>query len=103
VARFASAVGAAAASGTRALGAVETSIEVSLALVLFGLAAVGFVWPTALAYPFAALGTWLGITLMLRAHRNRKQRQAELSASIRRQLEKARECRESPAGEQTPY
>ncbi|XXF76989.1 phospholipase D-like domain-containing protein [Myxococcaceae bacterium GXIMD 01537] len=75
--RFANAVGAAAASGTRALGAVESGIEVALALGLLVLAVVGLLWPAVLAYPLALLGVWLSITLLLRARRNARQREAE--------------------------
>ena len=80
-ARFANAVGAAAASGTRALGAVESGIELALAGALFGLAVLGIVWPAALAYPLAVLGLWLSIALALRAHRNARRRKANLEAA----------------------
>ncbi|MFP2927040.1 phospholipase D-like domain-containing protein [Pyxidicoccus sp. 3LG] len=79
--RFANAVGAAAASGTRALGAVEGGIEVTLAGGLLAVATVGFLWPAVLAYPLAVLGVWLSITLLLRARRNSQQRKAERSAA----------------------
>jgi cardiolipin synthase len=75
--RFANAVGAAAASGTRALGAVEGGIELALAGGLLALAGVGFLWPAVLAYPIAVLGVWLSIALMLRARRNAQQRNAD--------------------------
>jgi cardiolipin synthase len=76
-ARFAHAVGAAAASGTRALGAVESGIEVALAAGLLALAAVGFLWPALLAYPLALLGVWGSVTLLLRARRNAQRRKAD--------------------------
>jgi cardiolipin synthase len=92
--RFANAVGA-AASGTRALGAVEGGIEVALAGLLFGLAVVGFLWPAALAYPFALLGVWLSITLLLRARRNAQQRKADLA--VARAVQDAPGLRERPS------
>lgn len=74
--RFANAVGAAAASGTRALGAVESGLEVALAGGLLALAVVGVLWPAVLAYPLALLGAWFSIALLLRARRNTQQRKA---------------------------
>ncbi len=74
--RFANAVGVAAATGTRALGAVEGGIEVALSGTLFALAIVGFFWPAVLAYPLAVLGLWFSIALLLRARRNAQQREA---------------------------
>lgn len=82
--RFANAVGVAAGSGTRALGAVESGIELALAGILLALAALGFVWPAALGYPIAGLAVWLAIALVLRAMRNENQRKAELAATLRR-------------------
>lgn len=78
--RFASAVGVAAVSGTRALGAVESPIELALSLGLLALSVVGFLWPEFLAYPFALLALWLSIVLALRARRNAKQREVERKA-----------------------
>jgi cardiolipin synthase A/B len=75
--RFANAVGAAAASGTRALGAVEGGIELALAGGLLALAVVGVLWPAVLAYPLSALGVWLSLALLLRARRNAQQRKAD--------------------------
>ncbi|QSQ21927.1 cardiolipin synthase B [Pyxidicoccus parkwayensis] len=79
--RFANAVGAAAASGTRALGAVEGGIEVALAGGLLVLAAVAILWPAVVAYPLAFLGVWLSIALLLRARRNAQQRKADRLAA----------------------
>lgn len=79
--RFANAVGAAAASGTRALGAVEGGIELALAGILFALAVVAVLWPAMVAYPLALLGVWLAIALLLRAWRNAQQRKAERLAA----------------------
>lgn len=87
VARFATAVGTAAASGTRALGAVETGIELTLAVGLLGLALVGLLFPLALAYPLALLALWLSLTLALRARRNARQRLAERRAALRQRVE----------------
>jgi cardiolipin synthase len=83
--RFANAIGAAAASGTRALGAAETGIELALAGILLALAAVGVLWPPLLAYPLAVLGVWFSLTLLLRARRNSRRRKADRDASSRRQ------------------
>lgn len=74
--RFANTVGAAAASGTRALGAVESGLEVALAGGLLAFAVVGVLWPAVLAYPLALLGAWLSVVLLLRARRNTRQRKA---------------------------
>ena len=83
--RFAHAVGAAAASGTRALGAVETGIELALAATLLALAVLGVLLPRALAYPLALISLWLAVTLALRAWRNAQRRKAERQAPRRRE------------------
>lgn len=77
--RFANALGTAAVSSTRALGAIETGIELALAAALLGISAVGILWPRVLAYPIAALGLWFSLTLLVRARRNAKQRELERS------------------------
>jgi len=79
--RFAQAVGAAAASSTRTLGAVETPIELALAAIFLGVAVVGFVWPAALAYPLAVVALWLSAAVALRARRIGKQHKAERIAA----------------------
>ena len=78
--RFANAVGTAAGAGTRALGAVERGLTLALGLVLFALAGVAVLWPHFVAYPLAAIGSWLGITLLLRAYRITIQRRNEAKA-----------------------
>ena len=78
--RFAHAVGAAAASRTRTLGALESGLERALAAVILLIGAVGVLWPAALAYPLAALGAWLALTLLVRAHKNSKKLRAALQA-----------------------
>lgn len=75
--RFANAVGAAAASDTRSLGAVESGIELSLGVTLLVIAAVGFLWPKFFAYTLSLLGLWLAVAFLLRARRTVKQREAE--------------------------
>nr|WP_246356823.1 phospholipase D-like domain-containing protein [Pyxidicoccus fallax] len=81
--RFARAVGAAAASGTRSLGSVESGIERGLAAILVAVAALGFFFPAALAYPLSVLALWLALALLLRANRHSKQRSAEARVSHR--------------------
>jgi cardiolipin synthase len=80
--RFANAVGTAAAAGTRALGAVEHGLTLGLGVVLFALAAVAIAWPHFVAYPLAALATWLGVTLLLRAYRMNNQRRNEAKTAV---------------------
>ena len=63
-----SAVGA-AMTDRRVLGPAEGRLLVFAATILIGLGAVGFVWPWALAVPFAVASAWLGITLLIRALR----------------------------------
>lgn len=75
--RFANAVGAAAAAGSRALGAVEHGLTLAIGIVLFALAGVAAFWPTAVAYPVAALAAWLGATQLVRAHRIARQRRLD--------------------------
>ncbi|HYI01307.1 phospholipase D-like domain-containing protein [Hyalangium sp.] len=100
--RFVTAVSAAAASGTRALGAVERGIELAVAGGLLVLATVGFLWPAALAYPLAVLGVWLAITLMVREHRHSRQRKIDEKASPPGQAPRAAESGSTAAREANP-
>ena len=86
--RFAHAVGAAAAPGTRWLGAVESGIGLVLAGVLLVLAVVGTLWPAALAYPASLIALWLAVVLLLRARRGWRRARAE-DASARADSAKA--------------
>jgi cardiolipin synthase len=71
-ARFAIAVGAVVTPGTRPIGAVDSSIGLMLATILVALAALGLLWPKALAYPLAGLCVWLAVVLLLKARRGRR-------------------------------
>jgi cardiolipin synthase A/B len=79
--RFANAVGAAAAAGTRALGAVEHRLSLAIGAVLFALAAAAAFWPPVVAYPLSVIAAWLGVTHFLRARRILKQRRLEAMAA----------------------
>jgi cardiolipin synthase len=74
-----SAVGAAmSADHHRVLGPAEARLLVTASVVLLALAGVGFVWPWVLAVPFGVLAAWLGSTLLVRAVRLLRNKNAEL-------------------------
>jgi cardiolipin synthase len=71
----------AAVTNRRALGAAEATVLVAAGVVFSVLAAVAVLWPRALAFPFAVLIGWLGLTMFVRAVR--------LSAKSRAAVRKA--------------
>jgi cardiolipin synthase len=70
------AVGA-ALTNRRVLEPAEANLLVTVALVLLVVAVVALLWPPALALPIALIAGWLGIVMLLKARRLRRQR-AEL-------------------------
>jgi cardiolipin synthase len=52
-------------------GAAERWLMAEGGLLLAGVAAVGFLWPRLLAWPFAAMSLWLGLALLGRSARRR--------------------------------
>jgi cardiolipin synthase len=57
----------AAITNRRVLGRTEGGVMAIAGAVLFGLMAVGIMWPVVLAAPIVLLAAWLGIALVLRA------------------------------------
>jgi hypothetical protein len=60
----------------RVLGAAEARMLFMAGLALLAIAGVGIVWPLVLTAPFAVLGAWMGSTLLLRALRLLRHRDA---------------------------
>ena len=56
----------------RVLGASEAGVMAKFGAVFLGLAMLGVVWPMAVAMPFAILGAWIGISLVVRATKLRR-------------------------------
>jgi len=69
--RLAHSVGA-ALGNRRVLGQSEAKVLPWLVALLFGFGFVAFMWPRLLAWPLAALTTWLGIALLARYVRLRR-------------------------------
>lgn len=55
----------------RALGPAESMLLLVGGLLLFALAALAYIYPRAIAVPFAVLGAWVGLGLLVRAYRLR--------------------------------
>jgi cardiolipin synthase len=64
----------AAIANQRLLGPAEAGIMGVMGLSLIMLVAVGFLWPYAIALPLCAFGAWMGISLLVRAWRLRRER-----------------------------
>jgi cardiolipin synthase A/B len=62
------AVGAALTS-RRTLGPAEANLLGVVAVILIAVAALGVLWPPALAYPIALIAVWIGIVMLIRARR----------------------------------
>ena len=62
----------AALTNRRVLGASESGVMAKFGAVLLALAAVGLLWPMVVAAPLAVLGTWIGISLLVRGWRLRR-------------------------------
>jgi cardiolipin synthase len=69
-------VGAALAD-RRVLGSVESRLAISAGLLICALAALVAVFPRVLAYPAAFIGAWIGLALLWRGIRLRRERRAE--------------------------
>jgi cardiolipin synthase len=74
------AVGAALTS-RRTLGPAEANLLGVVALILIAVAAVGVLWPPALAYPLALVATWVGVVMLIRARRLWRERRSRARAS----------------------
>jgi cardiolipin synthase len=61
--RIANSVGAAIAN-RRVLGRSESSLLLIAGVVLIACAVVGVIWPQVIAWPLAAVGCWIGLTLV---------------------------------------
>lgn len=57
----------AAITRPRELGYAEGRVTASAGIVLAGLAAIAFLWPSVIAWPLALLAGWLGLVLLFRA------------------------------------
>jgi cardiolipin synthase len=62
----------AALTNRRVLGASESGVMAKFGAVLLALAAVGLLWPMVVAAPLAVLGTWIGVSLLVRGWRLRR-------------------------------
>ncbi len=74
--RISNTVGA-AITNHRVLGPAEAGIMVMVALVLLVLVAIGLMWPLAVALPLSALGLWVALSLLARAHTLKREGAAE--------------------------
>jgi cardiolipin synthase len=65
----------------RTLGHAEAELMIGVGLGLLLLCAVAVVWPRIVAFPLAAIGAWLAVSLFVTAYRLKrivkKERQAE--------------------------
>lgn len=66
--RIGNAVGA-AFTNHRLLGAAEARVMLMGSAMLIALSAMAIKWPRSIAMPFAVIGIWTGITLLIRAYR----------------------------------
>jgi cardiolipin synthase len=67
----------AALTNRRVLGASEAGIAGKFGLLLSGLAVVGVLFPYAIAIPLGLLAGWIGVTLLVRAWKLRRQHEAD--------------------------
>jgi cardiolipin synthase A/B len=70
--RIGNTVGA-AMGNRRVLGPAEAGIMVLVAAVMLVLIIVGVLWPLVIVLPLAALGVWVALSLLVRAHLLRRQ------------------------------
>ena len=61
-----SALGA-ALTNRRTLGPAEAGLLGTMALLVFGVAAVAALWPRVIAWPLAVIGAWLAISWLLKS------------------------------------
>jgi len=64
----------AAITNHRTLGPAEARIMANVGLLLIPVAVVAWKWPRSVAVPIAVMAAWLGITLLLRAWKLRRER-----------------------------
>ncbi|MBI4766083.1 MAG: hypothetical protein HY787_16040 [Deltaproteobacteria bacterium] len=69
--RIGSAMGA-AIKNHRVLGPAEAKIMLFLSITFLVLSAVAVIWPRLISLPAAVLGTWLAISLGIRAYKQYK-------------------------------
>jgi cardiolipin synthase len=62
----------AALTNRRVLGASEAGVMAKFGAALLVLAVLGLLWPIVIAIPAAALGAWIGISLLVRAWKLRR-------------------------------
>lgn len=77
--RIGSAVGA-AITNHRVLGPAEAKIMFGVSLCILVLAAIAVIWPRLVAVPAAFFGTWLAVSLGIRAYKLYIQRMKEINA-----------------------
>ena len=70
----------AALTNRRVLGASEAGVMAKFGALLVALAAVGLLWPIAIAAPAAVLGAWIGMSLLVRAWKVRRRAAADKPA-----------------------
>jgi cardiolipin synthase len=73
----------AALTNRRVLGASESGVMAKFGAVLLALAALGLLWPMAVAVPLAVLGAWIGTSLLVRAWKLRRRAAASERPSER--------------------
>jgi cardiolipin synthase len=64
----------AAITNHRALGPAEARVMANVGLLLLPIAVVAWLWPRSVAVPVAVITTWVGITLLLKAWKLRRER-----------------------------
>jgi cardiolipin synthase len=77
--RIGSAVGA-AITNHRVLGPAEAKIMLAVSLSIVVLTTVAVIWPRLIAIPAAFFGTWLAVSLGIRAYKLYVQRMKEINA-----------------------
>lgn len=78
--RISNTVGA-AMTNRRILGMAEAGIMIGGSLALFGLAAIAIKFPRSIAIPFAVLGVWVAVALLIKGNKLYASRRRELNAS----------------------
>jgi cardiolipin synthase len=75
----------AAVTNRRALGAAEAALMMWSGAILFAVAAIGFIFPKALAYPVTFICAWVALTLFYKAFKARKGRPSPQAIPERRE------------------
>ncbi|MFT3792033.1 MAG: phospholipase D-like domain-containing protein [Rudaea sp.] len=79
--RLVNTVGA-AIGGRRLLGGADAGLLPPAALLLIGVAGLAAIWPRAVAWPFALLAFWVGVSLLLRWRKLRRERKKASTQTI---------------------